>query len=170
MKLLISGVEGYHKTLLNIVRELVVEKEQGGVYVALNRSCCRLEDVFSGVGIPTENIFFVDAVSKVTGGCSKEKENYSFVADPHNLSELSISVFRNLEELEEERRRFLILDSLSSLLIYNKVHSISRFLHSFTAELRPWNLNGVIVCVGGEFEPDTLGTFSGFCDEVIEIE
>ncbi|MCK4491418.1 MAG: hypothetical protein KAU03_02260, partial [Candidatus Altiarchaeales archaeon] len=112
----------------------------------------------------------VDAVSKVTGGCSKEKENHSFVADPHNLSELSISVFRNLAELEEERRRFLILDSLSSLLIYNKVHFISRFLHSFTAELRPWNLNGVIICVGGEFEPDTLRTFSGFCDEVIEIE
>lgn len=169
LKLVIVKAGRYHETIQGIVRKLVKEKKHRGVYVTLNRSCCRLEDIFSREGIPTDNIFFVDAVSRITGSCSEEKVNHSFVADPHNLSGLNISIFRSLEGLGEENRRFLILDCLSSLLIYNKSQQISRFLHSFTAEIRPWNLNGVIVSIEGEFKPDAVRTFSGFCDEVIEI-
>jgi KaiC/GvpD/RAD55 family RecA-like ATPase len=167
LKLVIPKAEKYHETITSIVYELVKKDGQRGIYVTLNRSSPRLAEVFAQKGIPKDSIFFVDAVSPLAGSCQNDES--CCLCDPHNLSELSITVFKNLEMLPAEKRSFLIFDSLSSLLISNKASQIPKFLHSFTAEMRPWNLNGIIVSVEGEFEADVIRTCAGFFDEVIRV-
>jgi KaiC/GvpD/RAD55 family RecA-like ATPase len=167
LKLVIPKAEKYHETIESIVYELVKKKGQRGVYVTLNRSSPRLVDVFAQKGIPTDSIFFVDAVAPIAGSCQNDES--CCLCDPHNLSELSITVFKNLEKLPAEKRSFLVFDSLSSLLISNKTAQIPKFLHTFTAEMRPWNLNGIIVSIEGEFDADIIRTCAGFFDEVVRI-
>lgn len=57
-------------------------------------------------------------------------------------------------KLKEEK--FLLLDSLSTLLIYNDSKAVSKFAHLLTEKMRRWDTQGSLLTVEMNAEKDVV--------------
>ncbi len=109
--LVIPSAKEYHHSITDILEVLVNKRKLSCIYVTVSRSYKRLNDLFNKKGISTENILFVDAVSKGLGFDTVDGDFY-LLSDPRNLSNLSITISKAVERLQGEKS-FIVFDSLS---------------------------------------------------------
>jgi KaiC/GvpD/RAD55 family RecA-like ATPase len=107
-------------------------KTPRGVYVTLNKPYATLLKSFSKSGISVESVFFVDEITDVPS--TQEDATHAYLGSGVDLSNLSISISKAIKQIEEDR--FLLLDSLSTLLIYYDAKAVVRFAHNGGNEFR----------------------------------
>jgi archaellum biogenesis ATPase FlaH len=66
-------------------------------------------------------------------------------------------------------KKFLFLDSLSSLLIYNGEDSVKEFTHSIINKIRLDNIAGVILSIDKKGAEDLLKTLAPMCDREVRF-
>ncbi|RMD45411.1 hypothetical protein D6829_02430 [Candidatus Pacearchaeota archaeon] len=116
-RLVLLPVEDLQQRINDEVKEL---ENSVGVYVSLNKTIEGLKAVFDEAGAKYEKIFFIDCVS------SDNVDSEVLYVSPQNLDELLLSIEEFLEEIKGEK--FLIIDALSTLLIYNSENEVARFV------------------------------------------
>ena len=67
------------------------------------------------------------------------------------------------------KKKFLFLDSLSTLSIHNSAGSVNQFAHFLTANMREWGVIGVIISLERETERDLIDELAQFCDLSVEL-
>ncbi|MDY6774076.1 MAG: hypothetical protein SVS85_02650 [Candidatus Nanohaloarchaea archaeon] len=166
--LLVSEADEYVDTNTEVLNHLITEDGLPGVYVTVNKPYDTVKDILEERGVPTDRLFFVDAITRETGSEPTDAEDAVFIETPENLTDLSIAVRESVESMETEHE-FLFLDSLSTLLIYNEMDSVSMFAHFLTNKIRDWNVAGVMMSVEEEVDDRLIGRMSEFCDDVVHV-
>lgn len=138
-----------------------------GIVITTNKPGQNLLESMKNSGIDSSKLFIIDVVSKRSGEEEAAEQNITYVDSPENLTELDAGINEFLEMVQGEVR-FLILDSLSTLLVYNSDRTVERFMHSLSGKMRAKEFKAVFTLVS-ETRPETLGILSQFCDKVIEI-
>jgi KaiC/GvpD/RAD55 family RecA-like ATPase len=142
-----------------------VKRMTRGVYVTLNRPYATLLKSFNKAGLSAESVFFVDAITDVPS--AEEDATHTCLGSGVDLSNLSISISKAINQTKENR--FLLLDSLSTLLIYNDAKAVAKFAHLLTEKMRSWNSAGSLLTVETNSERDVVSQLSPFCDKVVKI-
>ncbi|MFH1663705.1 MAG: hypothetical protein ABH986_02765 [archaeon] len=166
--LLIVEPTNYSKINYELIRILLNHTKGNGLYITLNRSHEFMIETLKKEKIDTEKIFFIDAISRGTGKNVVETESVQFTESPRNLTELSVAIDDSYKRMEE-KPKFLIFDSISTLLIYNDVSSVERFTHLIIGRLREWKIKGVLLMVKSEEQRGVVNSLSQFCDKILEI-
>ena len=136
-----------------------------GIYVSLNNHYSKLAKSFDERKIDTKKIYFIDANS----GSGKNAPRCVFVRSPSSLTEISIAVNNAIAALKV-KKRFLIIDSLSDLAMFNPVQSVEKFMHSIAGKIRNYELTGVIVLYGArDLDPHLMTMMNQLHDEAIRI-
>ena len=60
-------------------------------------------------------------------------------------------------------------DSLNTLLIYNDVRTVARFIHFLAGKMRTWKVKGIIVSLQKKGNEDLINELSQFCDIELEL-
>jgi len=154
----------YQEAVFGIVRYFT-GKSQRGVYVTLNKPYSVLAKNFGKAGIPSESLFFVDGITNVPA--AEEGADHACLGAGIDLSNLCIGISRAVGKLKEEK--FLLLDSLSTLLIYNDSKAVSKFAHLLTEKMRRWDTQGSLLTVEMNAEKDVVSQLAPFCDKVVKI-
>jgi len=139
-RLIISKVESLQGRVNDTLKSL---KGGVGVYVSLNKTQKSLEENFNMEGINTDKIFFIDCVT-----LDKTKEEVLHV-QPNDLEKLKFSIESFIEEIHGEK--FLILDALSTLLIYNTENDVAAFIKKIVEKANKTDLMLIA------FSPETKG-------------
>ena len=63
-----------------------------------------------------------------------------------------------------------MFDSLSTLLIYNKKETVSKFVHSVVNKIKASNITAVFTALEGDTQSALLKEIGMFVDEVIHVE
>ena len=166
--LLLVEPTNYSKINYELIRILINHTKGKGLYITLNRASDFLEETLKKEKIDAEKIFFVDAISSGSGKATKYKENVLYVESPRNLTGLSVAIDDAYKKLEE-KPQFLIFDSISTLLIYNDINAVERFIHLIIGKLRDWKIKGVLLMVKSEEHKGVVNSLSQFCDRILEI-
>ena len=95
-----------------------------GIYISLNKTQKSVEDIFKKSGINTRRIFFIDCVTS-----KKTRDDVLHIA-PDRLDLLDSAVGAFIEDITG--KKFLVIDALSTLLIYNSEDSVARFVKKMT--------------------------------------
>ena len=95
-----------------------------GVYVSLNKTQKSIEDILNKNGITTEKLFFIDCVTT-----EKTREDVLHIS-PEQLDTLSSAITEFIRDIKGEK--FLIIDALSTLLIYNNENKVAKFVKEIT--------------------------------------
>ncbi|MDY6762080.1 MAG: ATPase domain-containing protein [Candidatus Nanohaloarchaea archaeon] len=164
--LVVVDSDDYVETNMDVLDYLVEEEGLPGVYVTINKPYATIVDVFADHDVSTDSVFFVDAITKETGGEEVEQDNVLYMDAPDDLTGLSIVISRAVEEMPDGNK-FLFLDSLTTLTIYNTADTVSQFAHFLTGKMRTWNVSGVIMSLEEEVDEELIGKISQFCDCVI---
>ncbi|MDY6765775.1 MAG: ATPase domain-containing protein [Candidatus Nanohaloarchaea archaeon] len=164
--LVVVDSEDYVETNLDIMDYLIEDRGLPGVYVTINKPYTTMQDVFAEHGISMDSVFFVDAIAKETGGELVDRDNVLYMDAPDDLTGMSIVISRAVEQMPDGQK-FLFLDSLTTLTIYNTADTVSQFAHFLTGKMRSWDVAGVIMSLEEEVDEELIGKISQFCDCVL---
>ncbi|MFH1316536.1 MAG: hypothetical protein ABII01_03395 [Candidatus Woesearchaeota archaeon] len=167
---MIATVEAkkYEKTNLSIIKHFIDEDAIPGVYVTLNKPYDTLVQIFKKEDIDPEMIIFIDAVSKTAGGQLKKTDKCLFIGAPDNLSDISIAMDQAVRALPG-KDRFVFFDSLSTLLLYNDIAVVARFIHFLSTKMRVWKVKGIIISLKKEKDKELIDELIQFCDVVLDL-
>lgn len=113
-------------------------------------------------------LYVIDLVSKSVG--VEIVKNVLFVHSPTDLSAAQMAFEKVIEVADSQSGRTLVLlDSVSTLLIYNSPDAVLQFLHFLVGRIRVLQFNGVIFAVEGAVEERMLSATRQFCDMMIKV-
>jgi len=168
--LVLSDEKKYLDTNLKILDILTNIMSEKGIYVTINRPFDSLTELLEKNKIKTKNIFFIDAITLTVVGEAKEEPNCLFINSPNNLTELGIALGEAFSAMKSKEDRFIMFDSLSTLLIYNHSKSVSKFAHFLTGKMREWKIKGVLISLRKDLDEKLVAQVSQFCDRMIEVK
>tara|TARA_Y100000310_G_C20699005_1_gene827938 strand:- start:5626 stop:6339 length:714 start_codon:yes stop_codon:yes gene_type:complete len=152
--------------ILNIgLAKYFLSKGMDGVYITVNKNLANLIEKFNNEGVDISKLTFIDTITLLSGGEKLAGANFQYIGSPKDLVELSVELENAVKKLGD-KNKFVIIDSLSTLLVYNKETSIEKFVHALAAKIRSWNAQGVFILVEST-NKEVINTLSQFCDKVI---
>lgn len=161
------------ENLLGLVAGYLGGKHGGaGIYVSPNRPVSDLVSKLSAHGfdlteaLESGRIYVIDLVSKSVG--NSEIRDCMYVSSPSELSATQLAIERAFDRIKNgPGGRWLLLDSISTVLVYNSPDAVLQFLHFLIGRLRVLCFEAVILTVQGSVEERTLATIRQFCDLVV---
>ena len=154
----------YQDALVELVKYFTT-KTPRGIYVSLNKPFAVLSKALDKAGVHTGSLFFVDAITNVPS--ASEGPVASCLGSGVGLSNLCIGISKAISRFSEDK--FLLLDSLSTLLIYNDAKAVAKFSHLLTEKMRRWGISGSLLTVEMNAERDVVSQLAPFCDKVLKI-
>lgn len=158
----ISKSEDYQTVSQEIIRFLSKTKGFSGIYVTLNKSHCDIVKRLEDNGIDTKNILFIDNLEKEDGCGAK---NCIFIGNK-SLTALSLAMS---EACRHEEMKFLFFDSVTTLLVYEDLDTVERFLHFFLNKVKILEFLTVLMTVEEDTTNQILPILDQFCDESFKI-
>ena len=115
----------------------------------------------------------VDSVTKQQGAPpAGDDPLVRYVSSPVDLTGLGIELSELLQHLYRERgatQNRILLNSLSTLLMYSNLQTVFRFLHVFTGRVQSADALGVFVIDDSAHDTQTLSTLKQLFDGIIEV-
>ena len=139
-KLIITTVENLQPRINGIASSLAGKP---GVYVSLNKTQKSVEEIFKAEKIDTKKMFFIDCVT------SEQTKDYVLHIRPTELDKLSYAINSFFHEIKGDK--YLIIDALSTLLIYNNENKVAAFVKEITEYASANNISVVAL------SPETKG-------------
>ena len=149
-----------------IIKYLTGKKKMPGVYISMNKPYKVIVKQLKRNGIDTKKLFFVDTISGFKGPDRPGNENFVALQSPSSLTELGMIISK---ACHSKKPKFIMMDSLSIMLMYNSKETTLRFIHYVTTQLRKKAWPGVIFSLGKDMKGDTLESITQFCDKVIRL-
>jgi len=152
--LIITPVEELQSEVINTILRY---KGEPGIYVSLNKTQKSVEDNLKSRSIDTSKLFFIDCVTS-----EKTRDDVLHIA-PDKLDMLIEALKSFIKGIN--RNKFLIIDALSTLLIYNDENKVAQFVSSLTEITSQGNVETIALSPDTKGE-DLLNKIFNFFDEV----
>ena len=119
--LIITSVENLQNKINETVKSF---NGSPAIYVSLNKTHNSVEEILKKAGIDVSRLFFIDCVTE-----EKTRDEVLHI-NPTQLDKLSYAINSFIKEIEG--KKFLLLDALSTFLIYNDENKVAAFVKEIT--------------------------------------
>ena len=160
--LLVAPADGYNELVLQSIRKL---SKSTVCYVTLSKTFDSMKELFQKKKIGTENIVFIDAISKTIRQMPDQADGCYFVSSPNSLTELEIAILK----VQRHGFEYLVFDSLSTLLIYQKNTPVAKFVSALANNARKNGTKALFYAVKSPEQSQMVSDVSTFVDKVIDL-
>jgi hypothetical protein len=122
--------------------------EDAWVYVTITKPYENIVKQFGELA-ESKNIRFVDCISRAAG-ITKTDPNCVYVESPSMLEKLGLEVINIFKTVDEKTNKYLILDSLSTLIIYNDQEIVTEFFYHLANRTRSRNIHIISLAIEEE--------------------
>ena len=157
--------EYYVHVSTEIPVELVKEWAMKGIIVSANKPFATAKADLQQFEV-LDSLVYLDCASKFAG-LSPQGENLVLVDNPGNLTELEICITKSIGN--SSVRRFLVFDSLTTLLIYNKEKELTMFAHKLGLRLKSIRMTTFFLMVEQETTKEMLKFLSTIVDKIVHL-
>jgi len=119
--LIILPVENLQNEINSIARKY---SGTPGIYISLNKPHSSIEKLLEKDGVNTKKLFFIDCVT------AEQKRDDVMHVHPTDLKKLAAAIGAFIKDIPG--KKFLLLDALSTLLIYNDENKVAQFVKEVT--------------------------------------
>ncbi len=165
----VSG-KNYHTINLEILRTTIQKKKFSGIYITVNRPFKSLKKYLEENKIDTERIFFIDMITKTAKEKMEITRNCLYIPSPTNLTDLGIAISEALSAMKDASKKFLFLDSLSTLLIYNSKEVVAKFVHYLVTKVKILGLIGLMISIEKQIDEKLMYLLLEMCDKAVEVD
>ena len=162
--LILSDSTHYMENNLSVMKELLKAHELC-IYVTINKPAESLMALFKENGLDPQRFYFVDCVSELVG--SRKKSPNVISVSPQNLTGLSIAINEMISGLKG--KKFVFLDSLSTLAVFHSTGNVQKFYHFLTNKIRVSQLKGIFLSVEKDLSLEVLSLLEKVVDKIIKI-
>jgi hypothetical protein len=152
----------------SLIEPLITEFEMQGVYISASRGALELINTLNEIGVATDNVHFIDCVSSaLLGGTESTFPNISFIDSPIMLESILLRTLYHLNTIPADSK-FVILDSVNALAIYNEERMLAEYLHTLINTFRARDVLSVIMNVPDQTPPGVLANLDLYCTDLID--
>jgi len=160
--LLIMSSTDYNKEIVDIVKKL---PGKNIAYVTLNKTHDSLIELFKKNKIKTEDIVFIDAISKTIKSTPEQSEGVYYVSSPGAMTELSLVISKFFRHNFD----YLIFDSLTNLLVYESKAPVAKFVSSLVNKAKESKTKAIFYALSVKEQESLIKESGMFVDKVIEL-
>lgn len=166
MVLVVTDGAHYREAVPRVAAALT-RRCHGGVVIAANRPAQMLRQTLREHGVDLSGVSFIDCISSVAGLPPTPERDVQYIESPTMLEKMGLRAERALTGVPGTKR-FLILDSLSTLAMYNGVAAVAEFTHNVATRMRLLDVEGALILVENVAEPGLLDAVRPLFDRTIE--
>ncbi len=146
--------------------EYLVNKNDTGIVVSASRPYANLLNMYKKNNIDINKIYILDLISK-SQAAEVEAENAMFLDNVSSLTSISLAINECIKKIPG--KKFIFIDSITSMLIHNDQNVFARFIHSLLTRMRINGVDGVLVSFQGRINDEIRAEIAQLCDRVIKI-
>lgn len=170
--ILILGPPGPEKVDVALrFMEQGVEDGDGLVYITTDAGPGEIEGKSSVLAEHTNrDLMFIDCYSWTLGAAPEGRKDI-IVPGPSALNDLSIGIAQAMQKLfKPEKKMRVVMQSLSTLLLYNNPEVVYRFTQITGARLKGSNATTLFLIEEGMYDEKIVMTIKHLVDAVIEVK
>ncbi len=114
------------------------------------------------------NIRFIDCVSRVSG-LTNNAENCIFLESPSMLEKLSLEITNVFKEVDPETKKYLVIDSISNLIVYNDPGIVREFFYHIINRTRARDIHTISLAVEEEGMDSQINRLIYLNDKILKV-
>ncbi|MCX8200367.1 MAG: RAD55 family ATPase [Candidatus Micrarchaeota archaeon] len=169
---LVIGPPGAEKVRLALrFIESGAEDGDGAVYITTDSAPAELEEKSRKISeLANKDLVFIDCYSWTLGAQQTTRKDI-IVPGPSALNDLSIGIAQAMQRIfKPEKKLRVVVQSLSTLLLYNNPEVIYRFTQITGARLKNSNAATLFLIEEGMHDEKVVTTIKHLVDAVIEVK
>jgi archaellum biogenesis ATPase FlaH len=123
-------------------------------FVTVSKTFDYLSKIFKE-GTRNSNIKFIDCISR-PAGITDTATNCTFLESPVMLEKLILEILNNFKGMKRDLDKYIIIDSLSALMIYNDPEIIREFISLLMNKSRAENIHVISILVEEEMDSNKI--------------
>ena len=164
--LVIAPAEKYVSTMIEVIKHISHDFEI--IYVTLNRPYPSVKKLLEGNGIDISGFLFIDCITRQIGGEEMDGDRCIYL-NSLDLSQIQVAI-ENAMNLLTSERKFIYLDSLSTIALYKSEESLMRFIRYLTGKVRVKGFVCTLFLVEKEMDDVYYSQLSLMVDDLVEVE
>lgn len=141
--------------------------EEAWVYVTISKP---YDTLIKQYGLLSElrNIRFIDCISRAAG-ITKTDPNVTFVESPTMLEKLGLEIMNIFKKVDEKTEKYLIIDSLTNLIIYNDPEIVTEFFYHIINRARAREIHTISLAIEDEGLESYLNRLIYLNDKILKV-
>ena len=111
-------------------------------------------------------MFILDCISK-KHDAGKESDSVIFLENASSLTDISLSLGERMQMIDG--KKFILIDSINTMLIHNKPDIFARFMHDILTKMRLHRIGGMLISLEETTNKDMRAEIAQLCDKVIKL-
>ena len=144
----------------------LTDKNDHGIIISANRPYVNLLNNYERNDINTSKVHILDLISKNLNA-DNPTSNVMFMENASSLTQISLSVNNYIKDLNG--KKFIFIDSITTMLIHNEPYVFARFIHSMLTKMRINGIGGLLISITDKTNREVRAEIAQLCDKVITI-
>jgi len=167
--LCLTSAERLRENSSGIIRSLL-SRGYLVIVVTTNQPYAILKKAYEKDGIDLSRVGFIDAITRyAVGEVPVGAKGVRFTSSPSDLTQLGIAISDSLKDMGG-RKAAILLDSVSTMLIYLPSTNLSKFIHFVSSKLKILDMAGIFLAVEDGLDPTLLSQLTTFVDQVVDMD
>ncbi|MEA2055919.1 MAG: hypothetical protein U9O49_03705 [Candidatus Thermoplasmatota archaeon] len=141
--------------------------DEAWVYVTVTKPYETLVREFGDI-TKNNNVKFIDCISKAAG-MSQSNSNCTFIESPAMLEKLGLEIMNIFKEVDENTGKYLVIDSLTNLIIYNDPEIITEFFYQLINKARARDIHIISLAIEEEGIDSFLNKLVYLNDKILKV-
>ena len=141
--------------------------DEAWVYVTVTKPYETLVREFGDI-TKNNNVKFVDCISRAAG-MSQSNSNCTFIESPAMLEKLGLEIMNIFKEVDENTGKYLVIDSLTNLIIYNDPEIITEFFYQLINRARARDIHIISLAIEDEGVDSYLNKLVYLNDKILKV-
>ena len=147
--------------------KILINKNYDGIILSASRPYSNLVSLYKKNNIDIKKIFILDCISKSQGRKREKTANVLYLENVSDLTNILISINESIERIKGNK--FIFVDSITTMLIYNQPDILARFIHGVLTVIRINGANGLLISLEEETNKEVRAEIAQLCDKVIMV-
>jgi hypothetical protein len=146
--------------------QILTKHDYQGIIISASRPYKNLVTIYTQKKISLNKLVIIDCISK-SQDADIPAENAIFLENVSALTNISISVNELINQIQG--KKFVLLDSISTMLIYNHPQIFARFIHNILTKIRLKGISGLLLSLDADIDKNVKAEIMQLCDKTIKI-
>ncbi len=163
---IIVPMNNYTELFEAMLSHILSTKEDFWVYITITKSYDTINKKFDNLS-EHNNIRFIDCVSRASG-ISRVDKNCVYIESPVLLEKTILEMINIFRDVKDNINKYMIIDSISSLMIYNNPKIVKAFFQSLINKTRAENIHTISLAIEEELD-EFINKIIFLNDKIIKV-
>ena len=114
------------------------------------------------------NVKFIDCISRAAG-LSKNHPNCIFIESPSMLEKIGLEIINVFKDVNPETKKYLLIDSLTNMIIYNDPEIITEFFYQIINKTRARDIHTISLAIEEEGLDSYINRLIYLNDKILKV-